>query len=106
MGARKDNSEGERIWVACLTMEKVGLVGQMEYVSEKLIVEYTGEEKLLRSVVRRQRDREVRATPSAHLRSIASSEGGREPPGNSAGPRRRRGGPMPSRRFVARTTCS
>ena len=74
MGARKYNNEGERIWVACLTMEKVGLVGQMEYVSEKLIVEYTGKEKLLRSVVRRQRDREVRATPLAHLRSIASSE--------------------------------
>lgn len=106
VGARKHNSEGERIWVAYLTMEKVGLVGQMDYVSEKLIVEYKGKGELLHSVVRRQRDREVRATPSAHLGSIASSEGGREPPGNSAGPRRRRGGPMPSRRFVARTTCS
>ena len=27
VGARKYNNEGERIWVACLTMEKVGLVG-------------------------------------------------------------------------------
>ena len=47
VGARKHNSEGERIWVAYLTMEKVGLVGQMEYVSEKLIVEYTGKGETL-----------------------------------------------------------
>ena len=47
VGAKKYNNEGERIWVAYLTMEKVGLVGQMEYVPEKLTVEYTGKGKTL-----------------------------------------------------------
>ena len=47
VGAKKYNNEGERIWVACLTMEKVGLVRQMEFVPEKLIVEYTGKGETL-----------------------------------------------------------